>query len=58
MAFTLFTNSDLRECGREGKFTFVTKEVRCEEEYMKKIYGKYNEEYMEKTGRLLPKFRK
>ncbi len=56
VAFTVFTNSDLRECGREGKFTFLG--TRCEEEYMKKIYGKDYEEYMEKTGRLLPKFRK
>lgn len=57
MAFTISTNSD-EECDREGKFTFVTKEVRCEEEYMKKIYGKDYEEYMEKTGMLLPKLRK
>ena len=58
MAFTVFTNSDLVECGREGKFTFITKGARCEEENLKKIYGKDYEEYMEKTGRLLPKFRK
>lgn len=57
MASTISTHPD-EECDREGKFTFVTKEVRCEEEYMKKIYGKDYEEYMEKTGRLLPKFRK
>ena len=57
MASTISTNPD-EECDREGKFTFVTREVRCEEEYMKKIYGKDYEEYMEKTGRLLPKFRK
>lgn len=57
MTFTLSTNSD-EEWDREGKFTFTTKEVRCEEEYMKKIYGKDYEEYMEKTGRLLPKVRK
>lgn len=56
MTFTVFTNSDLRKCGREGKFTFI--DARCEEEYMKKIYGKDYEEYMKKTGRLLPKFRK
>ncbi|HDZ19261.1 hypothetical protein LCGC14_0835640 [marine sediment metagenome] len=55
--FTISIRSD-EECDREGKFTFVTQEVRCEEEYMKKIYGKDYEEYMEKTGRLLPKFRK
>jgi len=57
MAFTISTHPD-EECDREGKFTFVTKEVSCEEEHMKKIYGKDYEEYMEKTGRLLPKFRK
>jgi protein-S-isoprenylcysteine O-methyltransferase Ste14 len=57
MASTISTHPD-EECDREGKFTFVTKEVRCEEEYTKKIYGKDYEEYMEKTGRLLPKFRK
>ncbi|MHA2181638.1 MAG: methyltransferase family protein [Promethearchaeota archaeon] len=57
MAFTVTTNPD-KECGREGKFTFVTKEVRCEEEGLKKIYGKTYEEYMEKTGKLLPKFKK
>ena len=57
MAFTISANPD-EEWDREGKVTFVTKEVRCEEEYMKKIFGKDYEEYMEKTGRLLPKFRK
>ncbi len=57
MVFTISTNS-IEECDREGKFTFVTKEVQCEEEHMKKIYGKDYEEYMEKTGRLLPKFKK
>ena len=57
MAFTISTHPD-EECDREGKFTFVTKEVSCEEEYMKKIYGIDYEEYMKKTGRLLPKFRK
>ncbi|KKL56230.1 hypothetical protein LCGC14_2247500 [marine sediment metagenome] len=57
MVFTISTHPD-EECDREGKFTFVTQEVRCEEEYMKKIYGKDYEEYMEKTGRLLPKLRK
>ena len=57
MAFTVFTNSDLKECGREGKFTIITKAARCEEENLKKIYSKDYEEYMEKTGRLLPKFR-
>jgi protein-S-isoprenylcysteine O-methyltransferase Ste14 len=57
MASTISTHPD-EECDREGKFTFVTKEVRCEEEYMKKIYGKDYEEYMEKTGRLFLKFRK
>jgi len=57
MTFTISTHPD-EECDREGKFTFVIKEVRCEEEYMKKIYGKDYEEYMEKTGMLLPKFRK
>ncbi len=56
MAFTVFTNFDLRECGREGKFTFIG--ARCEEEKLKKIYGIDYEEYMEKTGRLFPKFRK
>ena len=58
MAFTLFTNSDLKECGREGKFTFIAKAARCEEENLKKIYVEHYEEYMKKTGRLLPKFRK
>ncbi len=57
MPFTLSTHPD-KECDREGKFTFITKEVRCEEEKLKKIYGKDYEEYMEKTSRLLPKFRK
>jgi protein-S-isoprenylcysteine O-methyltransferase Ste14 len=57
MAYTISTHPD-EECDREGKFTFVTKEVNCEEEHMKKIYGKDYEEYMEKTGRLLPKFKK
>ncbi|MHA1987858.1 MAG: methyltransferase family protein [Promethearchaeota archaeon] len=57
IAFTISTHPD-EECDREGKFTFVTKEVRCEEEYMKKFYGKDYEEYIKKTGRLLPKFRK
>ena len=57
MASTISTHPD-EECDREGKFTFVTQEVRCEEKYMKKIYGKDYEEYMEKTGRLFPKFRK
>ncbi|MHA2268226.1 MAG: methyltransferase family protein [Promethearchaeota archaeon] len=57
MASTISTHPD-EECDREGKFTFVTKEVRCEEEYMLKIYGKDYEEYMIKTGRLFPKLRK
>ena len=57
MAFTLGTNPD-EECGREGKFTFITKAARCEEEKLKKIYGRAYEEYMEKTGRFLPKLRK
>lgn len=57
MAFIITSNPD-KECDRAGKLTFVTKEARCEEEGLKRIYGKYYEEYMEKTGRLLPKFRK
>jgi len=57
MAFTLGTNPD-EECGREGKFTFVTTEARCSEEGLKKIYGIDYEKYMEKTGRFLPKLRK
>jgi len=57
MAYTISTNPD-EECGREGKFTFITTEARCSEEGLKKIYGRDYEEYMEKTGRLLPKFRK
>jgi protein-S-isoprenylcysteine O-methyltransferase Ste14 len=55
MAFTVTANH--KKC-REGKFIFITQEVRCEEEKLKKIYDKDYEEYMEKTGRLLPKFRK
>ncbi len=57
IAFTVTANPD-KECDRAGKLTFVTKEARCEEEGLKRIYGKDYEEYMEKTGRLLPKFRK
>lgn len=57
-AFTVFTDSDLRECGREGKFTFITTSIGCEEKGLIKIYGKNYEEYMKKTGRLLPRFRK
>jgi protein-S-isoprenylcysteine O-methyltransferase Ste14 len=56
MAYTVTTNPD-KECDREGKFTFVTKEAQCEDEGLKKIYGIDYEEYMEKTGRFLPKFR-
>ncbi len=55
MAFTVTANH--KEC-RGGKFIFITQEVRCEEEKLKKIYGEDYKEYMEKSGRLLPKFRK
>jgi protein-S-isoprenylcysteine O-methyltransferase Ste14 len=57
LAFTVGTNPD-EECGREGKFTFVTTEARCSEEGLKITYGKKYEEYMEKTGRFFPKLRK
>jgi protein-S-isoprenylcysteine O-methyltransferase Ste14 len=57
LAYTISTNPD-EECNREGKFTFITTEARCSEEGLKKIYGTAYEEYMEKTGRFLPKFRK
>ncbi len=57
LAFTVGTNPD-EECDREGKFTFITTEARCSEEGLKKIYGIAYEEYMEKTGRFLPKLRK
>ncbi|MHA2047258.1 MAG: methyltransferase family protein [Candidatus Thorarchaeota archaeon] len=58
VAFTVVTNGDLKECGREGKFTFITTSSECEEKGLINIYGKNYEEYMEKTGRLLPRFRK
>ncbi len=57
LAFTVTTGPD-KECDRESKFTFVTTEARCSEEGLKKIYGIAYEEYMEKTGRFLPKLRK
>lgn len=57
-AFTVYTNSDTKECGREGKFTFIIKAARCEEEGLIRIYGKDYEEYMKRTGMLFPRFRK
>lgn len=58
MAFFIFSDGDTRECDQEGKLTFIIKAARREEEGLKKIYGKDYEKYMEKTGMIIPKFRK
>ncbi|MFQ5838344.1 MAG: methyltransferase family protein [Thermoplasmata archaeon] len=57
-AFSVFTDSDLRECGREGKFTFIATAIRCEEKGLLKKYGSDYEEYMRTTGRLFPRIRR
>jgi protein-S-isoprenylcysteine O-methyltransferase Ste14 len=54
-AATIFTNGDLKECGREGKFTFITTAMKCEEKALIRIYGSDYEEYMKRTGRIFPK---
>ncbi|MHA2068388.1 MAG: methyltransferase family protein [Candidatus Thorarchaeota archaeon] len=56
-ALTIVTNGDLRECDRQGKFTFITTATKCEEMALIKIYGQKYEEYMKRTGRLFPKIR-
>jgi protein-S-isoprenylcysteine O-methyltransferase Ste14 len=58
MAFFIFSDGDIGEYGQEGKLTFIIKAARREEEGLKRIYGKDYEKYMEKTGMIIPKFRK
>jgi protein-S-isoprenylcysteine O-methyltransferase Ste14 len=58
MAFFIFTDGDIKEYGQEGNLTFIIKAARREEEGLKKIYGKDYEKYIEKTGMIIPKFRK
>lgn len=58
LPFLFFTDSDLEACGREGKMTFITKAIECEEMAMIQRYGRDYEEYMGRTGRLLPRIRR
>lgn len=56
LGFTVWTDRDLRECGREGRLTFLTTAIRCEEAKLLRLYGEEYEAYMDTTGRLLPRF--
>lgn len=58
LPFVFSTDSDLEACGREGKMTFIAKAMECEEMAMIQKFGVDYEEYMERTGRFLPRIRR
>ncbi len=53
-----FTDSDLEVCGRKGKLTFMFKAIECEEMTLIQRFGQDYQEYMQRTGRLLPRIRR